>query len=149
MRPKVTTQEIIHRVKDAMKVLGIKDHLPTVNEMIQYGKLNQVLLKRVGGVKGISLMLGLPPAPVKKPSNAGRPRKIEKAQPVDKKEILSMEDVTPSQAFSKQKQSGIPYGQMQRQESLDKAGKIDIDAYRGMTSYAERKHRKNGKKQQS
>ena len=120
----MTIPEVLDRVRRVMNELKIKDHLPTYTQIMQYGGLGSKDMNQAGNLKGISLLMGLPMAPrTRTPKATG---------------IYSMEDVRPSQAFKKQKESGIPYGESQKADTIKEFATIDLSQFEGMQSYAER-----------
>lgn len=56
---KLTQTEILQRVLDCKRKLGL-DTLPTAVQVKQYAGMDWVILKRIGGLKGISSMTGIP-----------------------------------------------------------------------------------------
>lgn len=121
----MTIQEIIERVRYVMEQNGITDHLPKFEQMAAVG-MHSAQMRPAGGLKGLSLLMGLPMSP---------PKPREKPP---EKDVYSMKDVKPSQAFKKQHESGELYGNMQKAETLDMAGRIDLSQYAGLQTYAER-----------
>lgn len=124
----LTRSEVIQRVRYAMGVLNIKDHLPTFRECLEHGKLSGADLRAAGGLKTLSALMHLPMA---------------NRMPKDKNEdmddgIYTMEDVTPSKAFEIQKVSGELWAETQKRDTLSKVPAIDLTAYAGMKTFAER-----------
>jgi hypothetical protein len=70
------------------------------------------------------MLMGLPLAP--KPSK----REYEG--------VYKMEDVRPSQAFKKQRETGTPYGETQKADTIKEFARVDLSQFEGMKSYAER-----------
>ena len=128
MTKKYTIQEIIENVRYVMRKLGITDHLPTHEQINSCSGMTSKVLLDAGGLKGLSLLMGLPMAPRGYAAIA----KAKETGPVE------MGDVKPSKAFKIQKDTGKAYGQIQQEQSLKVAGKIDVSAYEGMQTYAER-----------
>lgn len=62
MAKKLTQTEIIRRVLACKEALGLNT-LPTMAQLKELDGIDQNLLKRVGGLKGISEMTGIPMAP--------------------------------------------------------------------------------------
>ena len=63
---KLTQTEILHRVLDCKEELGL-DTLPTAVQVKQYAGMDWVILKRIGGLKGVSEMTGIPLAKPQRP----------------------------------------------------------------------------------
>ena len=123
----LTRDEVIQRIRFAMGVLNIKGRLPCIAECCEYGKLSAAHISGVGGMKKLSRLMGLPMA-------------SQKSKAEDEHEgIYSMEDITPSGAFDMQRDSGMLYADIQKAATLSEVPGIDLSAYAGMTTYAERK----------
>lgn len=125
-------QEIIQAVRDVMDELGIENHLPTAMQINEHGYITYYMLNKFGGLKNISKIMGLPMAP------AIKPKKYQTKDSDPDSIYISKKSVIPSQAFKKQAESGIPYGEIQKAQSLEIAGTIDKSRYTGMLTYAER-----------
>lgn len=134
MSKELTIADIVERVRYVMRMLGITDHLPTYDEIVHLGGIHQGSLKKCGNIKGLSMLMGLPKAP----RNEMRKKSGD---------VYSMEDVKPSQAFKKQRESGKLWADTQKAETLQRFGGIDLSRYEGLQTYAERT--KHGKERKS
>lgn len=123
----LTRDEVIQRIRFAMGVMGIKDHLPKLDECMDYGKISQHDIKEAGGLKKLSKIMGLP--------LSNQKEKVEH----EYDGIFSMSDVTPSGAFDMQRESGKLYADIQKAATLSEVPEIDVSAYAGMKTFTERK----------
>lgn len=131
-RKHYTIESIEEIVRGVMKEMGITDHLPSTAEIQKHSKLAGSTIVRYGGMTRLSKRMGLPLKSRKVP-----PR-YKKRNSARDKDFISKDEVKPSQAFRIQAETGKPWGEIQAEQSLEMAGKIDISKYEGLQTYAER-----------
>lgn len=110
MSKKYTIEFIKEEIPRIMNDLEI-DHLPTNAQLMDYG-IYSTSLKQFGGLKGISLLLGIPLTP-----NLGNTKKVSQ----NKK-------IRPSRAFEKEakaREKGLHYADLQKEETLRIVGGIE------------------------
>lgn len=131
-------KDVVDAIKQTMQELGLKDHLPTVKQVEDTVNVSRNKITKVGGMKNVSLLLGIPMAP------RGPQISTKKWTRHSDSSYICREDVIPSKAFDIQRESGRLWGDIQKEKTLKAAGSIDLSKYEGLKPYSERM--KNGKK---
>lgn len=87
-------------------------------------------LRAFGGIRKLSKLLGIPMLPA-------RVRR-EDLPSTDANDIRTMEQVRPSEAFKRQMETGKRWADIQREETLEAFGRVDVSQFEGLKPYGER-----------
>lgn len=123
----ISFEEMEIRIRILMEQLDTQGHLPRCADLRDVG-ITAYQLSQYGGLSGISKRLGIPQAPFKwRWVNLDR-----------KNDIRTMEQVKPSKAFEIQTETGKRWADIQREETLEAFGRVDVSQFEGLKPYGER-----------
>lgn len=125
----ITLEEIREMTLQLMEDMNTRGYLPNSEEFRSIG-ITPYRLRAFGGIRKLSKLLGIPMLPA-------RVRR-EDLPSTDKNDIRTMEQVRPSKAFEIQMESGKRWADIQREETLEAFGRVDISQFDGLQTYAER-----------
>lgn len=132
-RPKmpelISLEEVREMTLQLMEDMNTRGYLPNSEEFRSIG-ITPYRIRAFGGIRNLSKLLGIPMLPAR--------IRREDLPSMDENDIRTMEQVRPSRAFEIQKETGKRWADIQKEETLEAFGRVDISQFDGLKSYGER-----------
>lgn len=114
-----TNELVLKTIQDVMKTLNI-EHLPTMMQLKDVGGLHDKQIRKLGGLRSISTMTGIPMSP--------KPKTYDRSENVTG-QVVEKWNGRPSRATeieAKARKQGLSYADLQKAETLRLAGRISV-----------------------